>query len=719
MKLKVATLILLAVINASVSLAGGGMWIPSAIDSLLLSKMTKLGFGLTAEDIYSDSTTSMKDAVVWFGKGCTGEIISNKGLLLTNYHCSYSQVQARSTINNDYLKNGFWAQADSAELPCPGLTVTFIKSIIDVSKVILNLLPDSISKNERDLIINTASDSLVGINTKNTHYGGFVKSYYYNNRFFLFITEEFTDVRLVGTPPSSIGKFGGETDNWVWPRHTGDFALFRVYASPENNPAPYSPENKPFSPRYHFPISLEGVNENDFTLVYGFPGTTSQYITSGAVKFEEEQRNPARIAIRKKKLEILDKQIMFNDTVRIKYAATQQRVANAYKKWQGEFLGLTADNTIDEKLLFEQEFKTWASKSDKSKYINIVDSINSTYQNYAPYRIAKDLYYECTNDQQTIQLVKKYLELDKLISSRSTDQKNIKKAIAVYSAMARAHFKGYHAATDRLLFIAVGEIMYNNTEPGLRPEYFTEIDKSSNIHQFIQEMYDNSVFTDEQELLNALSKLDYKRSKFLRNDPLLKFVMSITEFESNTITPNATILDGHINDVMQHYMAGLLEMKGEQNLFPDANSSLRISFGKVEGFDPQDGITYKYFTTLDGIIEKGNRNNADWITDPKLSQLQSIKDYGPYGYNDTLVVAFIASNHTTGGNSGSPVLNKNGELIGTNFDRVWEGTMSDIKFDPSRCRNITLDIRYTLFIIDKFAGCSRIIDELTLTKGQP
>jgi len=708
-------IIYLLVLTFSSSKAGEGMWIPSQLDSFIVNHMKSLGSKLSAEQIYSTTNPSLKDAVVWFGRGCTGEVISNKGLILTNYHCGYGQIQSHSTVSSDLLKNGFWSKDQNEELHCPGLKITFIKSIENVTDLVVKELSSISDFQLRSEKIKLVGDSIASARVKGTGYKGTVKSYFHDNEFYLIIMEEYSDIRLVGAPPSSIGKFGGDTDNWVWPRHTGDFALFRIYADKNNEPAEYSNENVPYKPRHSFPISLKGISENDFTMVYGFPARTYQYISSGDVMMRELNSNPAKVEIRRKKLQIIDEAMSANDTIRIMYASKQQRIANAYKKWQGEILGTKRVNTIGRKKKEEAQFENWATSMNDTNYIGITNKLNTLYAKLTPYVVTRDYIREALWGIETLKFIKSYFQLEDQVLNKKSDPKKLKSEKSKLVSKAYGHFKNLRLDIDEKLFISMMQHSMDSLDPNFRPTFFKDMMEDESIQELSKKAFASSIFTDPARFNESISKLSYRSARMNQADPLYKIAKSIDEFEKQKILPVKSDLDTEAKKLMHSYMKGLLEMPNEKILYPDANSTLRVSYGKVNGFEPKDGLAYKYYTTLSGVVEKEDPGNSEFEVDEKLKKLYSDKDFGMYG-NEFMYVGFIASNHTTGGNSGSPVINANGELIGTNFDRVWEGTMSDIEFDPVRCRNIIVDIRYTLFIIDKFAGCSRLIDEMKIVK---
>ena len=710
---------LLIVLFLTVSLpviSGEGMWLPIFLKQLNEADMQSKGMKVSADAIYSVNNSSMKDAVVLFGGGCTGEIISEQGLLLTNHHCGFSQIQSHSSVEKDYLKNGFWAYSADEELACPGLSATFIIRIEDVTQKMLALLPAGIMEPERDLKIKELAATIEKEAVEGTHYTASIKPFYNGNQFYLFVMETFKDVRMVGAPPSSIGKFGGDTDNWMWPRHTGDFALFRIYAGADNKPAEYSKENKPFKPRHSFPVSVKGVQPGDFTMVYGFPGRTTQYIPSAAVSTTLEVANPARIKIRTERLRIIDAAMRSGDKLRIQYAAKQATIANAWKKWQGESKGLKRMKTIEVKKAEEAAFKEWVADAGRTEYANLITDYESIYKLYRPLLKTNDYINEAAFGVELIRYARAYNKLALLCEANPVDEKAVKDEAARILSGAKGFFRDFDEGTDKQLFVSMMQMYMKDLDASMHPAYLKEqlAKNKNNWTAFANTLYAKSMLSDSIKVRTLLTGFTSSKSKKLLKDPAFMLAKSFATIYLDKIETEFVKLNTRINTLNRIYMAAQMEMKPTHMFYPDANSTLRVAYGNVSGYEPADGVTYDYFTTIEGIMEKEDASIEEFEVPQRLKELYKTKDYGAYGINGTLPVAFVASNHTTGGNSGSPVLNANGELIGTNFDRVWEGTMSDIDFDPDRCRNISLDIRFTLFVIDKYAGCSRLIQEMKI-----
>jgi hypothetical protein len=700
------------------SYADEGMWIPLFLKQMNEERMKTLGMKISAEDIYSVNKSSMKDAVVIFGGGCTGEIISDQGLLLTNHHCGFSQIQSHSSLEKNYLRDGFWAYTPEQELPNPGLTATFIIRIEDVSNTVNSKLNSSMSESEREAKIKEISKELEKAATEGTHYTASVRTFFNGNQFFMMVMETFKDVRMVGAPPSSIGKFGGDTDNWMWPRHTGDFALFRVYAGPDNKPAEYSKDNKPFKPRYSFPISVKGVEPGDFTMVFGFPGRTTQYIPSFAVKNILEVNNPARIKIRTARLEIIDAAMRSDEKLRIQYAAKQASIANAWKKWQGESKGLIRLNTIAAKQDYEKRFAAWVKQDNKNEYTGLLSEFEKTYTAHAPLSKTVDYINEAAYGVEMIRYANSFNKLAGLLEAKPADEAAIKAEAEKLLSGAGGFFKDFDSGTDQLLFASMMNLYYNDVVKAHHPKMLTDIHakQKGNFAKYAEMLYAKSAFADSTKIQTLLKDFTLKKRSKLLNDPAFQLARAFRGVYTNLIEADITKLNNQLVVLNRNYMKAQMEMEPDRKFYPDANSTLRVAYGQVNGYDPRDAVKYHHYTTLEGVLEKEDPSIDEFEVPAKLKELVAKKDYGDYGYKGQLPVAFVASNHTTGGNSGSPVLNANGELIGTNFDRVWEGTMSDIAFDPDRCRNISIDVRYTLFIIDKYAGCKRLIEEMKIVK---
>lgn len=707
-------LIISFVLLTFISRADEGMWIPSLLKSLNESDLKTKGLKISVEDIYSVNRSSIKDAIVLFGGGCTAEVISDQGLILTNHHCGYSQIQAHSSLEKDYLKNGFWAMSKAEELPNPGLTATFIVRIEDVtSQMMKDVNSGSAASMKAQMQKNMEEIKTDAI--KGTHYEAAVKPFNYGNSYFLIVSETFKDVRMVGAPPSSIGKFGGDTDNWIWPRHTGDFSIFRIYANKENKPAVYSTENVPYVPKHSLPVSALGVNEMDFTMVYGFPGRTQQYLTSYAVDLILNKLNPAKIKMRETSLSIIDADMRSSDMIRIQYAAKQSRISNAYKKWIGESAGLKAYRALDKKRELEAEYQRLADNNPAftAKYGNILGSLKNLYASMEKYSIGYDYYNEFVNyGPEFIGYAQDFWNL-------AEDPDGLKKPEEIEKLRGSVdyYFKNYNQPTDKKLFKAMFPLYINGTPKELLPDYISVLDKKykGDWNKYADELFAQSVFVDHKKMKDLMKSVSSSTVSKIKKDPAYLLMKGIQLDFEEKILPEFRLQAINSVDVwMAKYVQGLMEMMPDKKYWYDANSTLRLAYGNAEGSSPHDGMKYTYYTTLSGMLQKYIPGDEEFDLPQKLVELEKKKDYGPYATNGELRVCFTASNQTTGGNSGSPVLDANGYLIGVNFDRSWESTMSDIMFDPSRCRNIILDIRYVLFIIDKFAEADHLLEEMNI-----
>lgn len=691
-----------------------GMWIPMLLEKYNLAEMQEKGFKLSAADIYDVNNASMKDAIVLFGRGCTGELISNEGLLITNHHCGYSNIQAHSSVENDYLTDGFWAMNKSEELPNPGLTVSFLEYMEDVSDRVLSGT-ESLEGEAYQNKIQENSERIKSEAAQNGKFKTDVKPLFYGNQYFLYVYKVYRDVRLVGAPPSAIGKFGGDTDNWMWPRHTGDFSVFRIYAGKDNEPADYSPDNVPYQPKKFFPVSLKGIQPGDFTMVFGYPGTTMQYWPHQAVELTMDQRDPDRVMLRDKKLEIIGRDMETDRKVRIQYAAKYASISNAWKKWQGEIKGLERLEAVAKKLEYEAAFKNWATGNGRwdSEYKPVFENFDTLYTEYGKYIKASDYYSEVV--YKGVELFGQAKKLNSIITNIEGKQEDKVKALRVSMKKGLDGFyKNFNQSTDEKLFVALLPTLVNDLDADYIPAEVSEIVQKYSAVELIEKVYRKSILADRTKLEKLLESGSDKQILKLRKDPLLAIFDALDFLHETAISRKVKSLSAAIDANMKKYVAGLMEMKRGQAFYPDANLTMRVTYGQVEGYKPRDGVTYDYFTTLKGIMEKDDPAIYDYDVPERLKELYRKKDFGRYAANESVPVAFVASNHTSGGNSGSPVVNANGELIGVNFDRCWEGTMSDIMYDPEVCRNISLDIRYALFIIDKFAGAGYLLDEMEI-----
>ena len=704
MKSIITSLICVFVIN--VSHAGEGMWIPLLLKSLNEAEMQEMGMQMKAEDIYSVNQGSLKDAIAHFGGFCTSELISSQGLLLTNHHCGYGQIQSHSSIDNNLLKNGFWAKSLDEELPNPGLFATFINEIIDVTDEALKGVNEKMSNSERQSAIDKNLEKI----RANTKKGKFqeisIRPFYHGNQYFAFLTTKYNDVRLVGTPPESIGKFGADTDNWVWPRHTGDFSLFRIYAGPNNEPAEYSPNNKPYNPKHHLPISLDGVEEGDFTLVFGFPGRTQEYLPSYAIEQIVDVLNPAKIQIRETALDILDKYMRADEAIRIQYASKFARIANYWKKWIGESLGLKKTGGVEKKQKLEEEFMAALPKN--SPYKSILDEFKTLYAQSGDLAYVRDYYSEVSG--RNIELLSVAGITNRLVSTYENngaeEYQAYKQRVVGYL---EGFYKNYRPEIDQEVFDALTQMYVDNVEAKYVPQSLNAYLNKG------KQLYASSAFTDKAKMMSILELDPAEAVKVLKLDPVYKLGADWKAvFDKNAAMPLSAI-EYQQDSLQRLYMKALMETFPDKRFYPDANSTLRVTYGQVNGYSPVDAVNYNPVTYLDGIIEKYEPGDYEFDVDPKLLALYDNKDYGQYAdTNGKVPICFIGTNHTTGGNSGSPAIDAHGNLIGLNFDRAWEGTMSDYNYDASICRNIMVDARYILFVVDKMAGASHLVEEMDL-----
>lgn len=677
---------LLAVLMMAPAWADEGMWLPVLIGQRIKDMRAK-GFKLKAEDVYSVNKACLKDAVVLFGSGCTGELVSGEGLLFTNHHCGYSQIQRHSSVEHDYLKDGFWAMTRDQELPNKGLTVSFLEYMQDVTDAVLKCYSEGMTERQRDSVIKVNSQTLVAEAVKEGKgLRANVEALFYGNQYFLFVFRTFRDVRLVGAPPSSIGKFGGDTDNWMWPRHTGDFSIFRIYADKDNNPADYSEDNVPYHPKKFFKISRKGVKEGDFTFVYGCPGSTKEYVTSDEVDYTGNVSDPKKIALRTKRLDIMKKYMAQSQAVRIQYSSKAANVSNAWKKWQGEEKGIRRMKTVDKKKEYQERFKQWAKGT---RYDGLVERLEALYAKRNPYFLAYEYYNETVRSIELLQIASGVL--------------NVLKNKKAKDAAVEAFFKDYYQPIDEEIFVAMMKAFDDEMPDEFKPDYFKQMLKQyGSVEAWRKDLFSKSMFTDKEKVL-ALTKED---SEQIKKDPAYVLYEAFYQWYFKELRPVINDVNSQIRLAYRDYMKGQMEFEPQKQFYPDANLTLRIAYGNVKGYSPADGIYYSPVSTLKGIIEKDNPDIFDYNIP------QTLRDIYAEGGHDAQPVCFLATNHTTGGNSGSPVINADGNLIGINFDRVWEGTMSDIVYDPSVCRNISLDIRYLLFNIEHIGHAAYLFDEM-------
>ena len=701
------------------TIADEGMWLPQLLKSINEADMKEKGLMLSAEDLYSINNSSLKDAIVALNGGsCTGEMISKEGLLLTNHHCAFSQIQSHSSVKNDYLKNGFWAMSKSEELENEGLSVSFLVEIEDVTNEILSGITKEMTEKERSSEITKKSKLIIEKKTKENHFNARVKSFFGGNKYYIMVYETFNDVRLVGAPPSSIGKFGGDTDNWMWPRHTGDFALFRVYCAPDGTPASYSSENVPLKPKHHLPVQLEGVQNGDYTMIFGFPGSTDRYLTSYGVKEALEITNPTIVKIRDKKLSIMKEGMDSDKKIEIQYAAKYAQTSNYWKYYIGQSKGLKRMGVYEKKLSIENDFISWVNKNQqrKKKYGNALKMIeeaykenntialNRTFLNEAIFMGSEIMYFSFKMQRAFSQLPKEKIEKEKAIEKIKED--------------AKSFYKNYNTDIDRKLFASMLELYYYTVPKEQHASIFKTIEnqllgfKKLDFDFYAKNAFEKSIFSSQEKFLEFLK---FPSLNKINMDPAYKTLMSIYNQYLDNIYQTRLDVRQKLKKGNRLFIAGIQEMNPKGKFYPNANSTMRVTYGNVGDYNPGDAVHYDYYTTIEGIIEKEDSSNQEFIVPEKLKDLYLMKDYGDYAdENGDLRINFISNNDITGGNSGSPVINAWGELVGTAFDGNWEAMSGDIAFENTVQRTISVDIRYVLFIIDKFAGATHLIKEMTI-----
>jgi len=683
-----------------------GMWIPSLIE-MFHSDMKTYGLNLSPEEIYATNQASLKDAIVQFNGGCTAEIVSEQGLLLTNHHCGFGAIQSHSSVEHDYLKDGFWAKNKKEELACPGMYVTFVKEIKDVTYMILSGNGDETAQQIRERIAEIEKKNSEG-NKK-----AVVKPFNLGNQYFMLVTEDYNDIRLVGAPPSAIGKFGGDTDNWVWPRHTGDFSVFRIYANESNESAAFAETNKPYRPLKSLPISLKPKRSGDFTMVYGFPGSTDQHYVSGKLDFILNKERPARIEMRQKTIDILKPAMAGSDQVRIQYASKQARIANAWKKWIGQIGGLRELGAVDKKKAFEEEYRAIAAERTewKDEYYPLIDDMNKLQEEYGKYEFAHSMFIEYfyvgpefIRYAMNFALIANSYEKLEAEGKLDSEIESLKKKV-------KGFFKNYNKDVDRQIYWALSPTYASYVDADLLP-----VDFAVSWERKGERIFEKSALLNQEKVNGLLEGSAKKLVKKIKKDPAYVFAMDVYKAYFTNVSSQYQEYAVKEKAMMQKYVEGMMRMFPEKKMWADANSTLRIAYGKIDGSAPYDGMEYEHFTTIDGIMQKYATGNPDFELTPRFIELFNKGDWGRYDQDGELWVCFTASNHTTGGNSGSPVIDANGHLMGINFDRSWESTMSDFMFDESRCRNIVVDIRYVLWVIEMYGDAGHLIDEMTLIK---
>ncbi len=704
----------LAVAMPATMIADEGMWLLPFLKQQNSESLKKMGLKLEVDDIYSPDEVSLKDAIVIFGRGCTGEVISDEGLILTNHHCGYSSIQQHSSVEHDYLTDGFWAYSKSEELPTPGLEVRFIDKIVDVTDSVLVAVKEcgDPMKAYDEMFLNKISRRLAGEDfiKANPFVEVVTKPFYGGNKFFMFYQTVYKDVRMVGTPPSSIGKYGYDTDNWMWPRHTGDFSLFRVYTDKDGNAAEYSPENIPMKPKYHLPISLKGIKQGDYSMTIGFPGTTNRYDISEEIIHYRDIVNAARIEMRGVRLETLNKLMQADDKVRIQYASKFASSSNYWKNAIGMNRGVKKLSVIDSKLKAEKEYREWAYANNMPQYAEALDNMIIALQNLYPIKYQRQMLREALSTAVEFSKVPNADALIKALDSK--DKESINKEIKAFKkSYAKFNDKDYDPEVDRQVSKAMIKKYISMFPAEQRPDVFALIDKEykGDTDKFIDDCFNKSIFADSVKFNKFMEK---PSTKVLKNDLMLKYANSVRA-KNRDLSLSTKAYNKDLTLAKQVYIEGLLKMREGTPVYPDANFTIRMSAGQVQPYKPADAVSYNYFTTMEGIFEKEDSTNYEFIVPAKLKEIWQNKDYGRYAEEDgTMYVNFISSNDITGGNSGSPVINGNGELIGLAFDGNWEAMSGDIIFEPNMQRTISVDIRYVMLIIEKYAGALNIIEEI-------
>ena len=717
MKRFVVFVLLLQVILSGSVKADEGMWLPALVEKLNITQMKQLGLTLSADEIYSINQSSLKDAVVSLDRGsCTAELISAEGLLLTNHHCGFDEIQQHSTVEHDYLRDGFWAKTKEEELSNPGKTASFLIRVEDVTEKIFPLLSDTLTEEERKTKVRELSSKIETEATADSHYDARVQSLYNDNKYYLFVYETFRDIRLVGAPPQSMGKFGGDTDNWMWPRHTADFSMFRIYCGKDGKPAAYSKDNVPYKPKHHLPISLKGYKENDFAMVMGYPGTTNRYKTSFGIDYTMEVTNPVRIKVREEKLRIMKDFMKTSQKAKIMYSSKHARSSNYYKYSIGQNKGLDNLNVVDKKKELEDKFTQWvnADAQRKAKYGQALPLIESSYKHLADETALEYMMESMVRGPEIFFFAYRTRALYDILKT-DKDSERISLASERVKEGLDEFFKDYDTQTDQKIAAALFRIYQENVASQYHPPFFREVKSKygNDFEKYTKMLYEKSIFGSQEKLVDFFAR---PKAKVLERDPIFQASLDIFRMLENigneTSTTTADLAKGN-----RLFVGGLMEMQADKTFYPDANSSMRLTYGTVGGYVPRDGVEYDYFTTINGYIEKEIPGDDEFDVPAKLKELHQAKAYGPYADKDgTLRTCFITNNDITGGNSGSPVINARGELIGVAFDGNWEAMSGDLAFENELQKCINVDIRFVLWTIDKMAGAQNLIDEMTIVK---
>ena len=714
---KVLTIVLALIFSMQMNVkADEGMWLLSLLQGASQAKMKEMGLELTAEQIYSLNGSSLKDAVgALDGGSCTAELVSPDGLLLTNHHCGYGEIQNHSSVDHDYLQDGFWAMSRDEELPNEGKSISFLIRMEEVTDRVFAAAPEDMNEQERQMAMRTVIGEIQDEATEGTHYDAMVRAMFESNRYFLFVMETYRDVRLVGAPPESIGKFGADTDNWMWPRHTGDFSMFRVYTGPDGMPADYSPDNIPLKSKHYLPVSIDGYEKEDFAMILGFPGSTTRYMTSWETQNLLDIEHPDRIKIRGIKQEIMMKDMLADQKVRIQYASKHARSANYWKYSIGQTKGLLDLDVVGSKQAIEKEFTAWvnADESRIEKYgeaLKMIEEgvLGSKEANHAFNYLIECIYFGV----ETVQAGLGLMELNGVLSADSVDETALAGVVEALKGQADGFYKDYNAPTDKKIMAAMIELYMADIDTIYQPDFIKNIGLNfdGNVTKYVDEYFEKSFMVDHDKYIAFLDNAD---SETLSNDPAFKAIMDfygvLTGLRMGTMPGGQKVAAGN-----HDFLAGLIEMSPERNFYPDANSTMRLSYGSVGDYFPRDAVYYSYFTTLAGVMQKEDPDNHEFVVSPRLKELYENKDFGRYGDNGVMKTCFTTNNDITGGNSGSPVINGKGELIGIAFDGNWESMSGDVAFVPGIQKCINVDIRYVLFVIDKYAGATHLVDEMTV-----
>ena len=699
--------------------ADEGMWIPSLI-SKNIAIMQKLGCQLTAEEIYSNTAPSIKDAIIIFGGGCTGEIVSPEGLIFTNHHCGFGSIQKVSTVEHDYLRDGFWAYSKDKEIPIEGLTVKFLVYMKDVTDQALDSVTNTMSEKARSARVRKNIKNIEAAASKDNDYSVVVKPIFGGNQYYIYVYNVFKDIRLVGAPPSSVGKFGGDTDNWMWPRHTGDFSIFRVYTAPDGSPAEYSADNVPMKSKHYLPINISPKKKGEFTMIMGNPGGTDRFLSSWGVDNAIKYYNPSVVKVRDMKLKLMKEKMISDSVVKLQYATKYAHTANYWKYYIGQTKALKRLKVKDEKEQLEAEFSNWLNQNPDKKeiYGEALPDLKSAYEGINKYTVAQVYFFEAIyRGPEIFSYAFHFDKLKKQLEDKSAKKEDVDSTVNKFKKGVKEHFKDYNFTVDRNIYAAMMQMFYNDVPKDQQPAYLEEMHKKfkGDWKKYADYVFEKSIFSTPEKVNKFLDK---PSAKVLKKDPALvawnDFLNTYRTMQKEESAFTAQKARGH-----RLFIAGIKAMNPEVNYAPDANFTMRVTYGTVQDYYPADAVHYDYTTHLFGVMQKEDPTNPEFIVPEKLKELYKAKDFGRWGENGKLVTDFLSTNDITGGNSGSPIMNNRGQLIGLAFDGNWEAMSGDIKFGPQLQRTINVDVRYVLFIIDKYANAQNLIDELTIIKDEP